>query len=53
MGAAPVGEWGPKREWNTHPTKRDVVVLRDSKGGDLDEWPDDTRVREFPKGGAR
>ncbi len=24
-------------------------VLRDSKGGDWDEWPEDLRVREFPR----
>ena len=26
------------------------VVLNDKKGGDMDEWPHDLRVREFPKG---
>lgn len=25
------------------------VLLHDRKGGDLDEWPEDLRVREFPK----
>jgi hypothetical protein len=25
------------------------LVLRDPKGGDPDEWPDDIRVRQFPK----
>jgi hypothetical protein len=24
------------------------VLLRDRKGGDMDEWPEDLRVREFP-----
>jgi hypothetical protein len=24
------------------------VRLRDAKGGDWDEWPEDIRVREFP-----
>jgi hypothetical protein len=24
------------------------VVLRDKKGGDWDEWPEDLRVRELP-----
>lgn len=28
------------------------LKLRDSKGGDPAEWPEDLRVREFPKGGA-
>jgi protein gp37 len=27
----------------------DVLELRDSHGGDWDEWPSDLRVREFPK----
>lgn len=26
-----------------------IVDLRDSKGGDWSEWPDDLRVREFPE----
>ena len=25
------------------------LILRDSKGGDIEEWPDEFRVREFPK----
>jgi len=27
--------------------------LRDPKGGDMAEWPEDLRVREFPRGGDR
>ncbi|WP_020473354.1 DUF5131 family protein [Zavarzinella formosa] len=29
-----------------------VLGLKDKKGGDIDEWPEDLRVREFPKVGA-
>ena len=25
-----------------------TLDLRDSKGGDIDEWPTDLRIREFP-----
>ena len=25
------------------------VILRDRKGGDMDEWPEDLRLREFPE----
>lgn len=28
----------------------DLVRLRDRKGGDMSEWPEDLRVREFPGG---
>jgi len=31
-----------------HATKCNAVILRDRKGGDIDEWPPDLRVREFP-----
>lgn len=27
----------------------DVLSLRDRKGGDPSEWPEDLRVREFPE----
>lgn len=30
----------------------EVIKLRDRKGGDMAEWPEDVRVREFPKGGV-
>jgi len=29
-----------------------TALLRDPKGGDPDEWPEDLRVREFPRGVA-
>jgi protein gp37 len=33
-------------------TKGNTLALRDHKGGDPDEWPQDLRVREFPRQGA-
>ncbi len=35
-----------------HATKCNAVILHDRKGGDIDEWPADLRVREFPKDGG-
>jgi protein gp37 len=29
------------------------IFLKDRKGGDMDEWPEDLRVREFPDGRTR
>ena len=52
-GGRPVGEGWGSRIRESHPTRRDVVVLNDRKGGDLSEIPADLRVREFPKGGDR
>jgi hypothetical protein len=31
------------------PTGDYVPVLRDHKGGDMAEWPEDLRVREYPR----
>lgn len=36
LGANPVDNGGP-------------LILKDKKGGDINEWPEDLRVREFPK----
>ena len=36
----------------SHPTEPHYMRLRDPKGGDPDEWPEDLRVREFPRVGA-
>lgn len=33
--------------WNT--AQRELMKLRDRKGGDITEWPPDLRVREFPE----
>lgn len=30
-------------------TVMDVWMLRDKKGGDMSEWPEDLRVRELPE----
>lgn len=39
------------RVWNCNICGSDSNRLRDPKGGDWNEWPDDLRVREFPRGG--
>ncbi len=41
-------------DWHEDPSRQyqgaDArVLLRDPKGGDMDEWPEDLRVREFPQ----
>lgn len=55
LGAAPIGDrapgdglpWGSGAGWGPH-KDRWQLVLRDPKGGDMDEWPEDLRVREVP-----
>jgi hypothetical protein len=37
---------GFREEYQGAPVR---VRLRDRKGGDIDEWPADLRVREFPE----
>jgi protein gp37 len=44
------------KQLGANPIQRDrlkgetvVFDLRDRKGGDMSEWPEDLRVREFPK----
>ena len=44
-----VDSCGPEHDALIEQMKR----LRDSKGGDWDEWPADLRVREMPTKGAR
>lgn len=44
----------PGEHWLVPTTSRDVdgafeMQLRDPKGGDPDEWPEDLRVRQFPE----
>lgn len=45
-------EWpsGDARLWVDEATLSTGLVLRHPKGGDPAEWPEDLRVREFPKG---
>ena len=31
-----------------HLLDRDHLGIRDKNGGDIEEWPEDLRVREFP-----
>ncbi len=54
LGAAPMAWNGPSdierwREDAIEPHQIDRLKLRDPKGGDWNEWPEDLRVREFPR----
>ena len=44
MGANP---FRPGEPYSGLPTISHLY-LKDRKGGDMDEWPEDLRVREFP-----
>ena len=53
FGARPY-EKTPSNEWNYtgNPMENDddwFISLQDRKGGEIEEWPKDFRVREFPK----
>ena len=39
------------KQLGKHPVNREGVPhpLKDHKGGNMDEWPEDLRVREFPR----
>ncbi len=39
----------PKAPFEDDPTGRYYMKLKDKKGGDMAEWPEDLRVREFPR----
>jgi protein gp37 len=47
LGAEPVGNFEGER--NAPYPKGRMWDLRDKKGGDLTEWPEDLRVREYPR----
>lgn len=57
MGARPIEAGDPTGRFRTSPAtgEREYeiaatrLVLRDRKGGDIAEWPEDLRVREFPE----
>lgn len=55
LGALPCASYEPTGNFRTHrgerqyEAKADVLRLKDKKGGDWDEWPEDLRVREFPE----
>lgn len=55
LGAAPyeaeLDEWGAERNWREDyaPSTRTPLQLRDKKGGEMSEWPEDLRVRELPE----
>lgn len=44
LGAKPNQVFYGDPEKTTHP-----IRLKDCKGGDMDEWPEDLRVRQFPE----
>lgn len=43
------GQWPVPLEWSGHGVGTGRPCLRDRKGGDMREWPEDLRVREFPR----
>jgi len=66
MGALPLVKQGRQQHWEWRHIQRDErhrllqhddadwrVNLTDRKGGIMDEWPPDLRVREFPSNGAK
>ena len=51
LGAKPVYDGDPEDPWlriESHDGTR-LLILKDSKGGDMEEWPQRLCVREFPK----
>jgi protein gp37 len=57
IGRRPVSTQKEQRPWEPlfhdahgrRPTGEYAIVLKDKKGGDWNEWPEDLRVREFPE----
>jgi protein gp37 len=53
LGSNPVGDDFPEERdpetGNRVLPVRQVLTIRDHKGGDIDEFPDDLRIREFPE----
>jgi protein gp37 len=45
LGASPLASW----EVDGHPCSCRQFGIRDRKGGDIDEWPADLQIREFPQ----
>jgi protein gp37 len=45
LGASPLATW----EVDGHPCSCRQFGIRDRKGGDIDEWPGDLQIREFPQ----
>lgn len=48
-GFQPAGAWWPVHDAWAQTAQGFRVTLRDRKGGDPSEWPEDLRVREFPR----
>ena len=59
LGSRPVSEWpvqglphdAPHHAYGSEDDPRCELKLRDRKGGDMAEWPEDLRIREFPARG--
>ncbi len=52
LGARPINDEMMYGRWPLHvqyKADHETVLLRDPKGGDPEEWPEDLRVREFPQ----
>ena len=54
LGARPEIEEGAWFARDARGVRADIpLALRDRKGGDMAEWPEDLRIRQWPAGGAR
>lgn len=56
IGSHPISSQKEPRPWEPlfhgrEPTGEYAIVLRNKKGGDMSEWPEDLRIREFPLNG--
>jgi protein gp37 len=56
LGSKPQMTWREFCNWkqnppavDCHPEQIETLRFKDPKGGDMSEWPDDLRIREFPK----
>lgn len=47
LGAKPYFGW--TLAGHDHPTEREPLTLKSAKGGDVEEWPEFLRVRQFPE----
>lgn len=52
MWSGPAGDLWPTEMRYEEEAGMWRVLVRDSKGGDPSEWPEDLRVRQMPAGGA-
>lgn len=49
LGSKPIGKYFPNKDWSKERDLHESGMIRESKGGDMSEWPEDLRVREFPQ----